>query len=137
MVPGIDEKAIRTSDPKLLPALIAKAKAEAIFERLKADYGADSTKSFILLTADQIVLYKGEVREKPETREEAHSFLSSYSDDSVSTISAVVATHFPSGRQAHEVEVATVYWNKISAEVVHRVVDRNEVFTSAGGPFSS
>lgn len=94
MVPDIDEKSIRNDDPYLLPILIAKAKATAIFERLKEEECLDS---FILLTADQIVLFGEEIREKPVDEEEAVRFLTSYSNQKVSTLSAVVATHYPSG----------------------------------------
>ena len=88
MIPDIDEKAIRDDDPLLLPVLIAIAKATAIFDRLDKNHDP-----FILLTSDQIVLFKTEVREKPVNEAEAVRFLSSYSDEQVSTISAVVATH--------------------------------------------
>lgn len=92
MVPDIDEKAIRNPDPYLLPVIIAKAKATAILSRLDVSRGP-----FVLLTADQIVLYGSEVREKPINEAQAMEFLSSYSEREVSTVSAVVATHYPSG----------------------------------------
>jgi predicted house-cleaning NTP pyrophosphatase (Maf/HAM1 superfamily) len=133
MIPGIDEKAIRADDPTVLPVLIAKAKADAVFQQMRSDNTSTHPSSFVLLTADQIVLFKDEVREKPENRDEAIHFLSSYSCDKVSTISAVVATHFPSGRQAYEVDIATVYWKEIPSDAIHRVVDRAQIFTSAGG----
>lgn len=68
-------------------------KALAITERTDK-----SNDPFILLTLDQIVLFGAEVREKPTSGAQAVEFLSSYSNRQVSTISAVVATHFPSGR---------------------------------------
>jgi septum formation protein len=92
IAPDIDEKAIRNPDPFLLPVIIAKAKATAILSRLD-----DSRGPFMLLTADQIVLYGSEVREKPINEAQATEFLSSYSEREVSTVSAVVATHYPSG----------------------------------------
>jgi septum formation protein len=94
IIPNIDEKSIRNDDPYLLPTLIAKAKATAIFERLSNEKCGDS---FVLLTADQIVLFSNEIREKPVDEEEAIRFLTSYSNQSVFTLSAVVATHYPSG----------------------------------------
>ena len=109
MVPDIDEKSIRCDDHMKLPLLIAKAKAEAIWERISSSAPPDDqpTEPFILITSDQIVYYNGEVREKPVSEEEASLFLSSYSGRAVSTISAVVVTHWPSGRQSHDVDVAT------------------------------
>ena len=93
LIPDIDEKAIRCDNPYLLPVLIAKAKAAAILGRLNV-----TGDPFVLLTSDQIVLFGSEIREKPTNEAEAIEFLSSYSNQEVSTISAVVATHYPSGR---------------------------------------
>ena len=87
----------------------------------------------LLMTFDQIVLYKTQVREKPESTVEAVEYLSSYSSDAVSTVSAVVVTHMPTGIQRSGVDIATVYWKEISDETVQRVVDRGEVLFSAGG----
>ena len=137
MIPDIDEKAIRCDDHMQLPLIIAKAKADAIWERLLASAAANPSdnpqKPFILITSDQIVYFNGEVREKPTSAREAEFFLSSYSGRAVSTISALVATHWPSGRQAHEVDVATVFWKDISPEVIQRVIGRGDIYASAGG----
>lgn len=113
-----------------MPVLIAKAKADAI---IKKHQMMDWKEPAILLTFDQIVLYRTNVREKPETRAEAVEFLSSYSNDAVSTVSAVVVTHIPSGIQMSSIDIATVYWKEIPDEVVERVVDRGVTMTSAGG----
>ena len=56
MSPDIDEKAIRSEDPMTLPLLIAQAKATALVNRLII---TDETTEQILITSDQIVLYKG------------------------------------------------------------------------------
>ena len=109
MIPDIDEKAIRCDDHMKLPLLIAKAKAEAIWERISSSAPPDNqpTTPFILITSDQVVYYNSEIREKPVSEEEARIFLSTYSGRAVSTISAIVVTHWPSGRQSHDVDVAT------------------------------
>lgn len=117
-------------DPMELPVLIAKAKAEALFNRLKEE---NSFESFIILTSDQIVLYKSDVREKPSTREEAKQFLSSYSNDNVSTISAIVITEYPSKKQKSAIDIATVYWDEITDLIVEKVIDKGEIYSSAGG----
>jgi len=113
-----------------MPVLIAKAKAEAIIEKERM---LNWKEPAILLTFDQIVLHRTNVREKPESRAEAVEYLSSYSSDAVSTVSAVVVTHIPTGIQMSSIDIATVYWREIPSEVVERVVDRGEVMSSAGG----
>lgn len=128
--PDIDEKAIRSENPLEMPLLIARAKADAILALLTAE---DCQEDVMIITADQIVLFEDTVREKPENRQEAVRFLSSYSQKPVSTISAVVATHFRSKQQAGNVDVSKVHWNVISPEVVDKVVTKGEIFSSAGG----
>lgn len=113
-----------------MPVLIARAKASALIEKLNL---MELEEPAILMTFDQIVLYKTQVREKPESREQAVEYLSSYSNDAVSTVSAVVVTHVPSGIQRCGVDIATVYWHEIPEEIVQHVVDRGEVMSSAGG----
>jgi septum formation protein len=128
MIPDIDEKAIRSDNHLELPSLIAKAKAQAIIDRLTGN-----EEPFVLVTTDQVVYFQGEIREKPADRAEAARYLNSYSKNAVSTVSAVVATHLPSRRQSANVDVATVFWNEITPAVVERVIARGEIFSSAGG----
>ncbi len=110
--------------------MIAKAKAAELMKKLQKE-GWDQ--SSMVITADQIVLYKQQIREKPESEEQAIEFLSSYSEDSVMTVSAVVVTHYPSGMQASNIDLATVYWKYIDDDVVRRVVAKGQVFQAAGG----
>lgn len=128
MAPDIDEKSIRSDDPIMLPLKIANGKALVLIDRL-----AEKDGEKLLITADQICLYDGVIREKPSDSTEAHSFLSSYSNSKVSTVSAIVVTHFPSMRQVSEVDVATVSWGTISDEVIAKVLDRGKIYSSSGG----
>ena len=51
----------------------------------------------------------------------------------MATISAIVLTHFPTGKQKSEVNVSKVYWNEISQKVVEKVVGKGLIYQSAGG----
>eukprot|EP00435_Cladocopium_sp_Y103_P019494 s3290_g4.t1 len=66
--PDIDEKALgdRASEPEKLVRLLAEAKADALLSSLKR-----CDKDRLILTADQVVTYKGSIREKPTDLEEA------------------------------------------------------------------
>jgi septum formation protein len=69
MVPDIDEKAVTVavmrshSPPDQLVLAIARAKAE----KLKSILGKEA--DAILITCDQVVVYQGQIREKPESKE--------------------------------------------------------------------
>jgi septum formation protein len=128
--PLLIEKAIRTPNAVELPQLIAQAKADAIIHKLQSSTVISES---IILTSDQIVVYENEIREKPESREQAIAYLQSYSNHSVSTVSALVITHYPSLIQEVGVDVATIHWQTISNDIIETVVNKGDIFTSAGG----
>ena len=130
MSPDIDEKAIRSEDPHQLPILIAQAKTDSLISRIPI---SEETLPIVLITSDQIALYKDEIREKPVDRNEAKRFLESYCNASVSTVCAVVATHLPSMRQAVDTSVSSVFFGDISSEEIDRIINRGVVFTACGG----
>lgn len=62
----------------------------------------------------------------------------SYSNSQVSTISAIVTTHYDPNRQSgynqkSSVNESKVYWREISPSVVDKVVAKGLVYSSAGG----
>ena len=73
--PDIDEKAIRDSDYEKLCQKIAIAKCDAILK----DYQEKLPQDSIILTFDQVVVCKGQLREKPVDEAQARKFLKSYS----------------------------------------------------------
>jgi len=70
----IDEKAIRHSRADVLTRTIALAKAKSVLEKLSGNVPA------AVITADSVVVFKGQTLEKPNDVEEARAFLRSYSD---------------------------------------------------------
>lgn len=117
-----------------LPVLIAKAKATEILKKINNDNGLIKAPALII-TCDQIVLYKNEIREKPINSEQAIQYLESYNNDIATTISAVVVTHYPSLIQQSSIDAATIYWNEISSNVITNILERGNttIYSSAGG----
>ena len=128
--PNIDERAVTCSDPFRLPVLIAKAKATSILGQLEGDRTPT-----VIITCDQIVLFQNEIRNKPEDETEARAFLESYQDGAiVQTISAVVATHVPSGRQSGEIDLCTVHWSGIPPSAIDNFLESKPgIYHSCGG----
>ena len=122
--PDIEEKAIRHTNPAELTKLIALAKADAI--KSKIDYPA------LIITSDQVCVCNNEIREKPETKEEARAFLKSYAHYPVSTITAVVITNTRNGKQCSAVDVATVVFSTISDSDIERLIDEAGVMNASG-----
>ncbi len=125
MSPEIDEKAIRDSDPQVLTIKIAQAKATELLGHI--------TESVILVTADQIVLINGEIREKPKDENECRAFLASYDDQPVEVINGVVVTNTLTGKQAVGNQIVHIKFKQIPASVIDSLIAAGDVFYCSGG----
>ena len=121
----IDERAIRAADPGALTLALAHAKADALLPQIHAPA--------LLITADQVVVWQGTIREKPQHAEEARAFLRGYAEGPGETVTAVVVTHTATGVRQQGVDRATVWFRRIPQGVIDQVIARGEVFAQAGG----
>jgi septum formation protein len=64
MPPHIDERAIRSEPPGALTLALAHAKADALLPQIH--------EPALLITSDQVVVWQGKIREKPQHAEERH-----------------------------------------------------------------
>jgi septum formation protein len=121
----IDERAIRSEDPGALTLALAHAKADALLPHIQ--------EPALLITADQVVVWQGTIREKPQHAEEARAFLRGYAEGPAETVTAVVVTHTATGVRQQGVDRATVWCRRIPEAVIDQVIARGEVFAHAGG----
>ncbi|KAI8922886.1 inosine triphosphate pyrophosphatase-like protein [Entophlyctis helioformis] len=147
--PDIDEKAIGGEhrqpsapgasgpDPSALTLEIANAKADALVRQAKAGSsgtGTNSDESGVLLIAcDEVVAYRGQVREKPESEDECRAFLKSYAAYPVETYSALVVVNTHTGKRVQGVDVARQYMTEIPDDVVDAVLAKGDIMWCAGG----
>lgn len=124
IAPEIDEKSIRHRDPKELTLTLARAKAQALQAKI--------FEPAILITSDQVVLWKGELREKPANEREAREFLQGYNEAPSENITAVVVTNLANGQQAAAVDVATVYFYPFSESDIDEFIKEGGVYNWAG-----
>ena len=68
-VSGVDEEAIRASDPAVLVQLLAQAKAEAVAQAIQAE--GSSAEGWGVLGCDSLLVFEGEVFGKPGDQAEA------------------------------------------------------------------
>jgi septum formation protein len=121
----IDERAIRSEDPGALTLALAHAKADALLPHIH--------EPALLITSDQVVVWQGKIREKPEHAEEARAFLRGYGEGPAETVTAVVVTNTATGVRQQGVDRATVWFRRIPEGVIDQVIAREEVFAHAGG----
>ncbi|CAE7225425.1 unnamed protein product, partial [Symbiodinium microadriaticum] len=103
----VDEKSLgdrASGDAETLVRLLATAKADALLANL------DETSRRLLLTADQVVTYEGQIREKPESMEEARAFLASYALAPCRTVGALCLQDLSSRQRVVGVQVADIFF---------------------------
>jgi septum formation protein len=154
--PDIDENAIRRESASELVMALGLAKAEAL---LTGHSGPDFAKrGCLLITGDQVVVAMGgTILEKPESADEARSFIASYASgaafrsnalrvawtrsersvllgpDPPRTVGSCVVTDAVSGRQWSAVDEACVHFRPIPESTVSELITEGSVFSCAGG----
>lgn len=121
----IDEKSIRSDNYEQLPLLLARAKSDDLIPRIQ--------ESAILITSDQVVICNGELREKPESKEQAYEYLMSYSKYPAQTNTAVVVVNTKTGKKTEGLSIAKVFFNKIPEEIISKLIGEGNILHAAGG----
>jgi septum formation protein len=126
-----------------LVRLIATAKADALVEGIlegKVHINAHSFRDtkcggHLILTGDQVVVAQNTILEKPESIDEAKSFVQMYAQNPPSTVGACVITHLPSKTQVVGVERATIYFKPTiaSSNLVDRLLEDGAPLLSCAG----
>ncbi len=124
MAADIDEKKIRSNDIYELPILVARAKAEAILPLIK--------EPSILITLDEIVVFKGKILEKPENKAEAKEVLKSYANEYYETITGAYVMNTKSNKVAEGVDVAKVFFKEIPENVINELIEKGNIMNCAG-----
>jgi septum formation protein len=124
MPADIDEKAIRHDDPKKMVLAIYQAKTDALKARIHEPK--------VLVTADTVVIWQNEVREKPQDKQEAIAFLRGYNISPAEVVTGVVVTNLATGITRSEVDVAIVHFKHHSDEEIDALVADGHVLNYAG-----
>ncbi|VVB18395.1 unnamed protein product [Arabis nemorensis] len=130
----IDEKAIRTEKPEDLVVAIAEAKADEVISKLggQSQFEQDPEPT-ILITADTVVVYKGAIREKPISKEEAREFIKGYSGSHGGVVGSVIVSNLKTGVRRGGWDKAEVYFHEIPEKVIDDLIDDAITFKVAGG----
>lgn len=125
MSADLDEKSIRSTDPRELPLLLARAKADALLPQI--------TDEALLLTFDSIAVWKEEIREKPESEIEARQFLKDYMEHPVQSFTAAVVTNTKTQERRDGVDEAFTHFKRMTQEEVDAIIADGCVYGCAGG----
>ncbi len=127
MVSNIDEKTIRHENYYELPLRLARAKAEALLPRIK--------EPALLVTADQVIVWHGELREKPRDFTEARAYLETFSGSEypAECINGITVTNTASGKSLTEREVSRVYFSTLPQDTIEAFLKEGTMYKYAGG----
>ncbi|XP_027094019.1 uncharacterized protein [Coffea arabica] len=132
MSADIDEKATRKEKPEELVMALAEAKAEAIIPKLQIEeYNMDAEPA-LLITCDQVVVYEGNIREKPSSKDEARHYIKGYSGGCAATVSSVVITNLKSGIRKGEWDKVEIRFQDIPDQVIDSLIEEGNVLNVAG-----
>eukprot|EP00199_Chlamydomonas_sp_CCMP681_P005776 CAMPEP_0119107900 /NCGR_PEP_ID=MMETSP1180-20130426/12269_1 /TAXON_ID=3052 ORGANISM="Chlamydomonas cf sp, Strain CCMP681" /NCGR_SAMPLE_ID=MMETSP1180 /ASSEMBLY_ACC=CAM_ASM_000741 /LENGTH=231 /DNA_ID=CAMNT_0007093449 /DNA_START=97 /DNA_END=792 /DNA_ORIENTATION=- len=127
----IDEKAIRRPDPRELVMTLAHAKAEAIRAKMR-DAGEDVSQGY-LITCDQVVVHEGIILEKPESLDEARSFIQGYGRAPCATVGSILCTNFSTGQTFECVDEARIHFTPFPEAIIAQILAQGECMYCAGG----
>lgn len=124
MPADIDEKAIRSDDPRDLTLMLARAKADALLPKIK--------ESAFLITSDQVGVCNGHIIGKPENEAQARKYLRWYASHPAKTVTAVVVTNTITGRRVEGVDMAEVFFYPIPEEAINQSIKKGDIFNQSG-----
>ena len=127
MISDIDEKAIRHENLYELPLRLAKAKAEALLPKIK--------EPAFLITADQVIVWNGELREKPRDIKEARYYLETFSGSKFPAehVNGVTVTNVTTGKSRTESEISRAYFSVIPPAKIEAFLKEGTWGKYAGG----
>ncbi|KAJ3326950.1 hypothetical protein HDU76_012487, partial [Blyttiomyces sp. JEL0837] len=133
VVQSIDEKALgergHGADPKDLVMMLARAKADALMSSGKIKEG---TKAMVV-TCDQVAVWKGIIREKPVSAEQAREYLKTYADAPAETVGGIVVINAVTGKRVEGIDVAKQHFHPIPDSVIDTLIEKGDVFYCCGG----
>lgn len=90
-------------------------------------------KHAIIITADQVAVKNGVIREKPRTDEDCYNYLLSYVHSDVSFYSAISVYNSETKESYTDCDISTIAFNDIPQEVQDHLVAIGDVKLSCGG----
>ncbi|OGI59409.1 hypothetical protein A3F19_03145 [Candidatus Nomurabacteria bacterium RIFCSPHIGHO2_12_FULL_37_29] len=124
--PDVNEKLIQINDPYERPLIVARAKTDALISKVN--------EPALLITSDVIAVCNGELREKPESIDEAREFLREYSQGvAPEGVTAIVIFNTVTGEYYEGVDRAQVFYNPFPESVIEDFIKNGDPLSRAGG----
>jgi len=119
----IDEKAIRHDDPVELTRKLAEAKAHKI---------ADQCPDAMIVSGDAVAAKGKKIFEKPQSKQEAISFLKEFSGSQFQFVTSIAVLHAPTRRMLSTVETLDIFFRPLLDREIEQYVSQYDVLSYAG-----
>eukprot|EP01023_Acetabularia_acetabulum_P064755 TRINITY_DN8468_c0_g1_i4.p3 TRINITY_DN8468_c0_g1~~TRINITY_DN8468_c0_g1_i4.p3 ORF type:complete len:131 (-),score=26.54 TRINITY_DN8468_c0_g1_i4:139-531(-) len=81
-----------------------------------------------------LIIFEGNILEKPESEEEARTFISGYSTSPPMTVGSVMVTKLDKHMISRSaLDTASAHFNVIPTQIIDKLVEEGSVFRCAGG----
>ena len=122
------------SDPNILVLNISNSKCDKIVEILNEDenYKINDIE-YIIITSDQIALYKNQIREKPIDRNQLNTWWNEYSNSEISAITGITVYNTKTKIRKSGTKYVTQKYKYIPQTVIDSLIENGEVFNCCGG----
>lgn len=121
--PEIDEEIPEGVVLEMVPVILSQQKAEKIIKH------ADPM-VYTIITADTVVIHKSKILNKPMSKEEAFSMLSSLSGQEHKVVTGFTIVH--KGEFVSDCQVTKVYFKKLSPSMIENYIQNFNPFDKAG-----
>jgi septum formation protein len=121
---GIDEKAIRHSDPLRLTRELSETKAMAVADRLAG--------TSVVIAGDAVAVLGSRILEKPSDLEEAFDMLSALSGSTFSFVTGLAVYHTGTKRMLSTVQRSDITFRRLLETEIRGYMDSHPVLNCAG-----
>jgi septum formation protein len=130
-----DEKSIHESDPNELVKKIAIAKAKIVMKKWNDDMGNIYIPS-IIIAADTMVLFDGNLIGKAQNKEQAFKILTQLSGKKHKLLTGVALIHSISKQIRTFIDVSIVQFQSLTSSEIQRYLDSSDEYIGRAGAYS-
>ena len=132
---NFDEKSIHESDPKELVKKIASAKAKKELKKWNDDLGNRNNPA-IIIAADTMVLFEGNLIGKAQNKEQAFQILTQLSGKKHELLTGVALIHSITKQIRTFMDISIVQFQILTSSEIQRYLDSSDEYIGRAGAYS-
>lgn len=126
---GFTESSISSDDPVLKVKQTAAGKAEEVFNKSQQKFSGNS---MLILAADTVIYFQGEITGKPQSERDAEAILKELSGKKHEVYTGIALLETDSGKELKDYEKTEVYFRELTNEEIRKYIATGEPMDKAG-----